>query len=108
MIRHFAFYEVLPRATGLRSLVVKLERRLIRRVMRPVFRAQEVRFQKIYDAMQDLRAEHRRLDGHACMRLAVHRRLDFLEKAIASLQSPKAEDHGLRSNHSGPQRARCA
>ena len=108
MVSHFAFYERIPPAGGLRGLFVKLMRRMIRRVMWPIFLSREVRFQRIYDTMQALRAEQRRVDGEACMRLAIHRRLDFIEKAMGGLQGPLAVDQGLRAINSGPPRARCA
>jgi hypothetical protein len=57
--------------------------------------------------MQAIRAEQRRLDSLACVRLATQRRLDFIEKVLDQLQAPRQLDT-LRSSKSGPPRARVA
>ncbi|CAN5423404.1 hypothetical protein BH10PLA2_BH10PLA2_12740 [soil metagenome] len=84
---HFSFYERIPPAGRVRGRLVQSVRRSIRWLLWTRFLAQEVRFQKIYDATMALRAEQRRLDSVACIRLAMQRRLEFMERAIAALES---------------------
>ncbi|HEV8062170.1 MAG TPA: hypothetical protein VGP68_19990 [Gemmataceae bacterium] len=105
---HFSYYERIPQATHFRGQFAKIARRIIRRIWWPEFLAQEVRFQKIYDVMEAVRTEHRRLDAQACMRLAVGRRLDFMDKAIANLQTPSIAERGVCSSAAELPRARCA
>jgi hypothetical protein len=105
---HFSYYERIPHTTGTRGSIVRMTRRILRRLLWPIFLNQELRSQKVYDAMQAIRAEQRRLDAQACKCLSVQRRLDFMEKAIANLQSPGLAECDRRSNNSGPPRARCA
>ena len=88
--------------------MIKLARRILRRTLWPILLKQEVRFQEVYDALKAIRAEQSRLDGAACTRLALQRRLDFMERTLAELESPRVIEHGSRSNHSAPPRARCA
>jgi hypothetical protein len=104
---HFSYYERIPQTTGVRGRTIRIVRRILRRMLWPILLNQEVRFQKVYDSLQALRAEQSRLDGLACMHLALRRRLDFMERALAELESSKHREHGSRSNSDLP-RTRCA
>ncbi len=105
---HFSYYQYIPHATGPRTKFIQYARRTIRWLLWTRFLAQEVRFQKIYDALQAIRAEQRRLDGEACVRLAMRRRLDCMERAIANLESQKEMDRPARAGTISPPRARVA
>jgi hypothetical protein len=105
---HFAYYEYIPHGRYPRSKLIQYARRSIRWLLWTRFLAQEVRFQKIYDAMQALRAEQRRLDGEACVRLAMRRRLDFMEQAIASLEAQHEIKRPSRASVISPPRSRVA
>jgi hypothetical protein len=105
---HFAFYEYIPPHGRFRGRVIHLARRMLRGIWWPIYLDRERRLQKVYDRMQAIRAEQRRLDAAACVRLATQRRLDFIEKALDQLQSPGRVDHSLRPSNSGPPRARVA
>ena len=104
---HFSYYERIPKTTGVRGRTIRLVRRLLRRTLWPLLLIQEVSFQKVYNSLQALRAEQSRLDGLACMHLALQRRLDFMERVLADLESPQHLEHRSRSNSESP-RARCA
>jgi hypothetical protein len=104
---HFSYYERIPQTTGVRGRTIRIVRRILRRTLWPILLIQEVRFQKVYDSLQALRAEQSRLDGLACMHLALQRRLDFMERVLAELESAQHQEHGSRPN-SEPPRARCA
>jgi hypothetical protein len=105
---HFAFYEYIPPHGRIRGRVVHLARRMLRGIWWPIYLDRERRLQKVYDRMQAIRAEQQRLDAAACTRLALQRRLDFMEKALDQLQLPRPLEHSLRSGKSGPPRARVA
>ena len=104
---HFAFYEHIPPHGRFRGRVVHTARRIFRGIWWPIYLDRERRLQRIYDRMQAIRVEQRRLDALSCVRLATQRRLDFIEKALDQLQAPRQLDT-LRSNKSGPPRARVA
>lgn len=105
---HFAFYEYIPPHGRVRGRVAHTARRILRGIWWPIYLDRERRLQKVYDRMQAIRAEQRRLDAAACVSLAMQRRLDFMEKALDQLQSPGKVDQSLRSANSGPPRARVA
>jgi hypothetical protein len=105
---HFSYYTYIPHARGPRGKLIQWSRRLIRVVFWTRFLAQEVRFQKIYDAMQELRAEQKRLDAESCIRLAMLRRLDFMERAIASLEARHGIERSSRGGAAVSPRARVA
>src|SRR5262249_14902248 len=92
------------RGRGLRGRAVQIVRRTLRRILWPNFLANEMRYQRIFDALQALREEQRRLDGQACVRLAIQRRIDFMDQAIACLEN----DQASRLAKGSPPRARCA
>jgi hypothetical protein len=104
---HFAFYEHIPPHGYVRGRVIHTARRVFRSIWWPIYLERERRLQKVYDRMQAIRAEQRRLDAQACVRLAIQRRLDFIEKTLDQLQAPRQLDT-LRANKSGPPRARVA
>jgi hypothetical protein len=107
---HFSYYEYIPpgRGRGLHGRAVQIVRRMLRRILWLDFLSNEVRFQRIFDALQALRDEQRRLDGQACVRLAIQRRLDFMDQTIARLETPASTDQPLRSAKGSSPRARCA
>jgi hypothetical protein len=105
---HFSYYVYIPPGRGIRGRIICAARRLLRRLLWPVLLENEARYQRIYDSLQALRAEQRRLDGQACARLAIQRRLDFMERAVASLEAPSSADRTIRAGDSAPPRARCA
>ena len=105
---HFSYYTYIPHARGPRTKVIQWARRTLRAIFWSRFLAHEIRFQKIYDHLQFLRAEQRRLDGEACVRLAMRRRLEFMERAIANLEAQQGLDRAPRTTSIPPPRARVA